>query len=180
MRQALIAIVLFVLGAAGFGAAAVYSGVYDISATDQHTAPVYWLMETAMRRSVKARAKAIAVPPLTDRALIARGFRRYREHCVQCHGAPGVAPIDAAKGMTPVPASLMETGRHWPSAEIYWVVKHGIKMTGMPAWEYRLSDDDLWATVAFVKELPRLSPLQYRRLEAPAAATGLGRDKGAP
>jgi mono/diheme cytochrome c family protein len=160
---------LFVLSgiaAAALAAAAItlYAGFYDISATDQHLAPTYWLLDTGMRESVKRRADEIAVPELENAE---RGFAIYRDHCAQCHGAPGVAPQPFALGMTPAPANLAYTAAHWKPAELFWATKHGIKMTGMPAWKYRLSDEDIWATVAFLKRLPLLSPVEYRELKAP-------------
>jgi mono/diheme cytochrome c family protein len=148
-------------------AAAFYAGVYDISATDQHLAPTYWLLDSGMRRSVRQRAADIAVPDLARPAQIERGLALFRQHCVQCHGAPGAAPEPFALGMTPAPANLAHTAREWAPAEVFWVVKQGIKMTGMPAWKYRMLDEDIWAIVSFMRELPGLSPEQYRALKAP-------------
>jgi mono/diheme cytochrome c family protein len=155
-------IALLGLAAAGGGAAFVWSGLYDISATDQHLPPVYWAIETTMKRSVERRGRSIQVPPLGTPEQVRRGLALYRVHCVQCHGAPGVAPAPFALGLTPLPAPLVQTGREWPPGQIYWVVKHGIKMTGMPAWEFRLSEEDLWAVVALVQRLPSFSPEDYR------------------
>ncbi|HWK71074.1 MAG TPA: c-type cytochrome [Burkholderiaceae bacterium] len=147
--------------AALLGGAAVYIGVYDVSATSQHTAFVYHLLETSLRRSVKLRTSGMEVPALDDRDRIINGFRHFRAQCVQCHGAPGVAPQPFALGLTPAPASLVDAARHWPAAEVYWIVRNGIKMSGMPAWQYRLSDDEIWDVVAFMKALPALSPADY-------------------
>ena len=160
---------LFVLGALGAaalaaGAVTLYAGFYDISATDQHLAPTYRLLDIGMRESVKRRADELEAPQLENAE---RGFAIYRDHCVQCHGAPGVAPQPFALGMTPTPANLAYTAAHWKPAELFWVTREGIKMTGMPAWKYRLSDADIWATVAFLKRLPLLSPVEYRELKAP-------------
>src|SRR5215216_4180178 len=81
------------------GAAFVYSGIYDISAVDQHTKPVYWLIELTMRRSVAVRAKQTETPDLTGAETIERGFATYVRNCEQCHGAPGVSPEPAALGL---------------------------------------------------------------------------------
>jgi mono/diheme cytochrome c family protein len=117
-----------------------------------------------MRRSVRRRAAEITVPDMTRPQMLERGLVLYRSHCVPCHGAPGVAPQPYALGMTPTPAALVHTARAWPPAEIFWVVKEGIKMTGMPAWKYRMSDDDIWAVVAFLPEMAHLTPRQYAAL----------------
>jgi mono/diheme cytochrome c family protein len=155
--------------AAAAAAGIFYAGLYDISATDQHLAPTYWLLDTGMRRSVKQRAARITVPDLDRPEQKQRGLALFRQHCVQCHGAPGVAPEPFALGMTPAPANLVYTAREWSPAELFWVVKEGIKMTGMPAWKHRLSDDDIWAIVSLMRELPRLSPETYRAMKAPPA-----------
>jgi len=150
------------LSLAGF--AVLYSGVYDVAATKQHSALLYWILDTGLRSSVRQRAGGISVPALSDTALIENGFRCFRDHCVQCHGAPGVAPDDVGKGLLPLPNNLVQTAREWPPAELYWVSKYGIRMTGMPAWGYRLADQELWAIVAFLKHMPLLAPKDYRAL----------------
>lgn len=165
MYRLLLATILVMLLALGAGLF-VHLGVYDVAATRQHTGPVYWLMETALLKSVQARAKGIAVPDLSDPDRIHRGLRLYQDHCRQCHGGPGVAPDALGLGMQPLPSNLVHTAREWEPGWIFWVVKHGVKMTGMPAWRYRLSDQDLWDIVAFVETLPGLSPEEYRRLVA--------------
>lgn len=160
-------ILLFILAISVVGAAAfVRLGFYDISATDQHLAPTYWLLDTTMKYSVKRRGERIDVPDLDDAAKIARGGSLYRAHCEHCHGAPGVAPEPFALGMTPAPVPLVHTARAWPPAEVFWVVKEGIKMTGMPAWKYRMTDADIWAVVAFLPAMARMTPQQYREMKS--------------
>jgi mono/diheme cytochrome c family protein len=145
------------------GAAFIYSGVYDISATEQHTVPVYWLIEATMRRSVHVRSSHTPVPDLSSATRVRRGLSLYHVHCERCHGGPGVAPESFALGLTPAPANLTDTARRWDAADIHWVVKYGIKMTGMPAWQYRLQESEIWDIVAFVhNDLRQLSPADYR------------------
>lgn len=155
----------FLAAAGAAGALVLYAGWYDISATDQHLAPTYWLLDTGMRRSVKLRARGIEVPDLNDPEKTRTGASLYRAHCQQCHGAPGIAPEPFALGMTPAPVPLTHTARTWSAAELFWVVKEGIKMTGMPAWKYRMSDAEVWAVVSFLPAMARLTPAQYAALE---------------
>ncbi len=159
------------------------TGVYNVAATEQHIEPTYRLLEIGMRASVRQRANAIAVPAIEDAATIASGYTLYREHCVQCHGAPGVAPAPFALGLNPPPANLAYTAREWPAQELYWVVKHGIRMTGMPAWDYRMSESELWAVVAFLRRMPLLTPDEYAKLqpdERNAAVAGSAPPPGRP
>lgn len=178
-RLAKILAVLAALAATAAGVV-IYAGWYDISATDEHLAPTYWLLDTAMRRSVRQRGADIPVPALEDPALVRRGIAVYRRHCVACHGAPGVAPEPFALGMTPTPANLAHTAREWPAGDIFWTIKNGIKMTGMPAFEFRMTHDELWATVAFLKQLPRISPQEYEALQPAPSPPGLAGETGEP
>jgi cytochrome c1 len=156
------AVAAFVILAGAFGAGVLYSGWYGVEATDQHLRPTFRLLDVGLRRSVERRASAIATPALNDPALLERGIACFRAHCEQCHGGPGVPRAEFAKGLLPVASSLSQASADWKPAELYWITRKGIKMTGMPAWEYRLDDGALWAVVAFLQVLPELSPARYR------------------
>lgn len=163
MRPRLI-IIAFVLTASAV-AGALYLGVYNVAASEGHSALVYHVLHYSMRRSVKSRAEDISVPgTLDDPQNISTGLRHYQRYCVQCHGAPGIAPDAIAIGMIPAPTNLVATARLWSPAELYWVIHHGIKMTAMPAWNYQMSESELWELVAFLKVLPTLSPSEYEQL----------------
>jgi mono/diheme cytochrome c family protein len=113
------------------------------------------------------RAREDAVPNLKEPQAVADGLRLYHANCEQCHGGPGVSPQPAALGLTPVPANLVETAQKWSAARLHWVVKNGIKMTGMPAWNYRMTDEEIWHVVAFITErLSYLTPQEYGALVA--------------
>lgn len=162
-------------------AAVVYSGIYDISATRQHLQPIHSLMEVAMRQSVRQHARTIEVPPLTDPQMALRGAATFQAQCVQCHGAPGVAQSAIGLSMQPLPGPLVDARQHWQPRELYWVVRHGIKMTGMPAWQYRLDDAQIWELVAFMQQLPQLDAAQYARwMESAPRASGRGAAAAAP
>lgn len=148
-------------GAAVTAVVVVAGGLYDVGATTQHTQPVYSLLETTMKRSVRQRAADIVPPPLSQPGLIARGAACYRDHCVQCHGGPGVAPGPVGMSMQPLPGPLLDASRRWHEREIYWITRHGIRMSGMPAWGMRLSEQELWAVVGFIARMPSLSPAEY-------------------
>jgi mono/diheme cytochrome c family protein len=143
------------------GIAILLSGAFSTAATEQHSAFTHWLLDTGLRYSVNANADDIVAPALTGAAMIERGRSCFRAHCVHCHGAPALAREPHGLGMMPIPNDLTESARDWPPAWLYYVTAKGVRMTGMPAWEFRLSDADLWATVAFLKELPTLSRADY-------------------
>ena len=163
--------VLAVLAALA-GGAVVYGGLYDVAATTQHFQPVYSLLETAMRHSVVRQARDIEAPAsLVSEASLRRGAACYRDHCVQCHGGPGVPRLAPGLGMQPLPSALNDPSPAWKPRELYWITRHGIRMTGMPAWKYRLADEDLWAVAGFLTVLPDLTPAAYAARIAAAEAT---------
>jgi mono/diheme cytochrome c family protein len=143
---------------------AIYAGLYNIAADVPHTQPVYWLFETLRERSVAARAPDIVVPnDLDDANRISRGAGQYAEMCSGCHLAPGMKRTEISRGLYPRAPEL----RHRTDlslAEQFWIVKHGVKMTGMPAWGVTHDDQLLWDVVSFVRELPQLTPEQYDAL----------------
>ncbi len=170
---ATVAVTALLGAAAGF--AIVYGGLYNVASTEQHLQPTFSLLETAMRQSVRLRARGIETPPLADERMVLRGAACFRDKCVQCHGAPGVSQNDIGKSMQPLPGPLVDAHKRWEPRELYWLTKHGIKMSGMPAWEFRLTDDEMWSVVAFLQRLPDLNAAQYAQLSSamkPALTTG--------
>jgi mono/diheme cytochrome c family protein len=154
--------------AAAAGALVLYAGWYNIGATTQHWQPVYTVLERGMHHSVRHHARNIRAPDLGAQQTLRRGAAIYRDHCVQCHGAPGVAQAGIGRSMQPIPGPLVDASRRWKPREMYWITRHGIKMSGMPAWEFRMPDDDIWAVVAFLGRLPALSPEDYAQAAAEA------------
>lgn len=158
---------LAALGAAG-GVLILYGGYYNVGATRSHFQWVHSLLEIGLRESVRHHARDIAAPLNPGPAVVLRGAGLYRDNCVTCHGAPGVAQGDIGKSMQPIPGPLADAARRWRPNELYWITRHGIKMSGMPAWEFHLADDDIWSVVAFLTVLPTLSPPAYTALAVQA------------
>lgn len=164
----LVAGLIVVLG----GLAVIYSGLYDVAATGPDWAVTRWVLETARTRSIKARAAGIEAPHrLDDPATILIGVEHFAAHCAVCHGAPGVPKGDIAAGLNPLPPDLTHASTRYTSSELFWILKHGIKMTGMPAWSDH-SDEELWATVAFLQRLPDMSEQDYAKLVMASIAQG--------
>jgi mono/diheme cytochrome c family protein len=148
----------------GAAAVAIYAGLYNIAADVPHTQPVYWLFETVRERSVAARARDTVVPQdLDDANRISKGAGEYAEMCSGCHLAPGMKRTEISRGLSPRAPELRRKTDLTP-AEQFWIVKHGVKNTGMPAWGVTHQDELLWDVVAFVRKLPELTPEQYETL----------------
>ena len=119
----------------------------------------------ALDRSVEKRAPTETNPYAGNSAAIATGLDHYRENCVMCHGAPGVEAADLSKGIYPSAPSL-DKENDTSDGEFFWVVKHGIRMTAMPAFGPTHTDDDIWKIVAFIRQLPDLTPQERNSLRA--------------
>jgi mono/diheme cytochrome c family protein len=159
-----LAVVLVIIVVAGL--ASIYSGLYDVAATDPHWSATRWVLETVRTRSIEAHAPGIPVPPgLDDQAKILMGAEHFADHCALCHGAPGVPRDDIGQGLNPQPPDLAHISTHYTPSQLFWVLKRGIKMTGMPSWGDH-SDDELWAIVAFLEKLPGMSEQDYAKLVA--------------
>jgi mono/diheme cytochrome c family protein len=159
--EVLAAVVIFVLGVLAF----VYSGTYNVAATSPDSKIVQWLLSTTMDRSVAMHAdRSTAAPDLSDEQA-REGFRVYNQTCIICHGAPGKDPGDIGKGLNPEPPYLPDTAGEWNSAQLFWIIKNGIKMTGMPAFGPAHDDTEIWNLVAFVQKLPKMTPEQYSQME---------------
>lgn len=166
VRRILVALLSgLILLAVGLPLAA-YSGAYDVAASVPHRAVTEWLLDTAMVHSVQRRARKMTSEPpdLADPARIRRGASHYAVLCISCHGAPGVDPTDIGRGLNPAPPQLEDVASEWSAEELYWIVRHGIKFTGMPAFGSTQDEEKLWDIVALVKKLPELSPEEYRNL----------------
>jgi mono/diheme cytochrome c family protein len=145
----------------------VFSGFYDVSAASEDGGLIQWVLETtrsrSVHRAVEHAEEDMQVPRLDNPRLFLAGMVRYHELCVSCHGAPGVKVSATGQGLNPYPPELAGEGGDEP-AELFWVVKNGIKMTGMPAYGVTYGDEEIWEIVAFLKLMPELSPTEYEEL----------------
>jgi cytochrome c553 len=158
------AMVLLTLGGViGFLTAA--SGVVPVTASSGHFAVTEWFLQFAKKRSVATHTAGVA-PPASDAAwLVEKGAGHFETGCRPCHGAPDLPhPPRITRAMLPPPPSLAARAKEWQPEELFYIIKHGIKLTGMPAWPSPVRDDEIAAVVAFVREMPRLDAKTYRAL----------------
>jgi cytochrome c553 len=160
---------LILAGVACVAAVVVLSGAYNVAASARHFAITDWLIKLVLRRSIDTHSAGIEVPPLDEPGLARLGGLAFVTGCEPCHGGPGrpQGPIVAA--MYPAPPPLPGKVDDWSDAELYWIVRHGLKFTGMPQWTGSGRADEVWPVVAFLRELPRMTPAAYRELAAAAA-----------
>ncbi len=151
--------------------ALMYTGAFNVATAWRDPALLRWVLVTTRESSIQRRAQAVKPPALEGAARIDNGFRGYREACAVCHGSPGGERSALAKGLNPEPPDLTKDQDHMSAAELFWVIKNGVRMTGMPAWGPSRSDQELWDIVAFLRALPNMSAAEYRELDRRLAAT---------
>jgi cytochrome c553 len=165
------------LGALVVAALVVLSGVISVKASSGHFAATAWVLDLVKRRSVAVRAIGIETPSLDEPSLVRLGAAHFERGCRGCHGAPGEPRPAVPARMTPHPPDLAGQVGRWRSRELFYLVAHGVKLTGMPAWPSPGRTDEAWAVVAFLQRLPGLDRTAYRQLSgAEDVATSLRGD----
>ena len=163
-RQRLIGAGLFIAAAGVAGSLLVLSGLIPVKASSGHFAITRWFLEFSMSRGFSTQSLGVKVPELDDPAKVLKGAGKYETTCRPCHGSPELRHPRVAAAMTPTPPYLPEVLSQWTPAELFAIVKHGVKFTGMPAWPTQKRDDEVWAMVAFLQRLPELDAAEYHEL----------------
>lgn len=138
-----------------------YSGLVNVAAVGKEGNISKWFLTSVRDKSIGSRSGDIAVPALTDSSLLAKGFDYYNEMCVTCHGAPGHEPDELAQGLNPPAPLFAHTPSTRSAAETFWIIKNGIKMTGMAAFGPTHSDSLIWGMAAVVRQLASMTPEMY-------------------
>ncbi|WP_153133020.1 c-type cytochrome [Dechloromonas hortensis] len=168
MKQFLFGAVSVVSLGAIAGYALIQSGSIDFAADSAHSPSIIKFIEWAREQSVAKQAKDIILPTdLASEERIRRGAGNYEAMCVGCHLSPGVEDSEIRKGLYPSPLNLSLAGAAAEEQETdvrrFWIIKHGIKGSGMPAWAKGGMDDEaIWDLTAFIKILPKLSATDYQ------------------
>ena len=152
------------------GAVYFFGGFFSVSAADGGNAAVSWALENVREASIDKHYQAPSPPSwLRDNKTVQTGAHEFAEEgCVNCHGAPGHKPDRFAKGMDPNPPDLGEATKDDPPAKVFWTIKNGIRMTGMPAFGGHMKDDEIWRAVAFAQHMTGVTPEQYKQWSAQA------------
>ncbi|MEK8095441.1 cytochrome c [Methylocystis sp. IM3] len=167
MKFALGFIVAVVVIAVG---AAITALFYDVAASAPEPEAVSSILHSVMRHSVQARAAAAGRESWSP-AELQKGFEEYDEMCVICHSAPGKERTPISKGLQPQPPDLAKASTQWTTAQLFWIISNGVRMTGMPAFGRTHGDAEIWNIVGFVRLLPKIPAQTYRDMESRAAAT---------
>jgi mono/diheme cytochrome c family protein len=171
---------LLVLAIVGIASAAtvLYSGIVNVAADEPHSPMVYWMLEQVRENSIEKASENIKVPNLDDPEMLLSGGVDYNFMCSSCHLKPGQKESDMSVGLYPAPPNLSveheehqdenkhDEDKNAEARKHFWLIKHGVKASGMPAWGKTHDDKRIWAMVAFIQKLPELTPEQYQILTA--------------
>jgi mono/diheme cytochrome c family protein len=161
-----LAIIVGVLAAVFF-----FGGFYSVAATQEDPGIVKWVLKKVRTASINRHATERPTIALDDPAVVQAGARAFLARgCVHCHGAPGVEWSKFSEGMRPDPPDLKDVAKEDEPQYVFWVIKNGINMTGMPSFARAGVDDkEIWTIVAFVKKLPSVSDGDFKAWTAPGA-----------
>jgi mono/diheme cytochrome c family protein len=175
MKLLIIVALIAISGVAAF----IYSGIFNIAADDPHWPVTFKILTTVRDRSVKARSAVLTPPDLSSEARVKLGAGNYDAMCTGCHLGPGMEESELSLGLYPNPPSWRDLGKI-DSRQAFWAIKHGIKMSGMPAWGKSMGDGHIWNIVAFVQKLPHLTPDSYHELVASSGGHKHDNDEAEP
>lgn len=168
MKRFLMGVLTTLVMGVAVGGAAVYSGMFNVSADTPHSQLVHRVIVTAREQSIDRHARDLTVPAnLSDAERVRRGAGNYAAMCVECHLAPGKTDSEIRMGLYPQPPDLARPDATTAdlAARQFWIIKHGLKASGMPAWSKGgIEDEAIWDLVAFLQRMPTLSPTQYLAL----------------
>lgn len=147
------------------GGTVIGSGMYNIAANDKHWDITTSMIEVMRDKSIETRSKELQAPNLDNKDRIARAAPNYAAMCATCHLSPGVDKSELYEGLYPQPVVFTKvTVPTRQPEETFWIIKNGLKMTGMPAWGLYNSDDQIWDLVAFVNTVNEMSAEEYQKL----------------
>ncbi|MBW8072107.1 MAG: cytochrome c [Ferrovum sp.] len=163
IKTGLVLLLMFILGLGLF----INSGRYNPGADSPHWKITYAIFQSTRERSVEHHASEVVLPAnLDDAQLILKGAGQYAAMCTHCHLAPGMKNSEIRLGLYPEPPNLSKV--KVDPREAFWVIKHGLKMTAMPAWGIGHDDATIWSMVAFLQKLPGMTSAQYHEMVAKA------------
>jgi cytochrome c553 len=148
-----------------------WSGLFNVAASTGHWRISDVVVHWVMRNSVRTHAWLEGAPErVRDDSGLVSAAGQFAQACASCHGAPGVKPLPAMQGATPAAPHLPDHLHEWTDAKLFWIIKHGVKLTGMPAWAGQDRPDEIARMVAFVRRLETMTPAEYQALTGAAGA----------
>ena len=161
VRGFIAGVIASILIAAIIAYAVLKSGLIPANADANPGGLELWAAGTSLDATLRKEAPRAPNPVALNDANLIEGVNLYGQHCAICHGTAAgessASPI--AKGLYPAPPQLAAEGvEDDPDGVSYWKIKHGIRLTGMPAWGRSLTDRQIWTLALFLKHMDKLPP----------------------
>ncbi|MGY6554962.1 MAG: c-type cytochrome [Wenzhouxiangella sp.] len=166
IKHALLTLVLTAVIGLFVAAWIIVGGRFDVSVAAQLPQPIHDLIHQTRVNAVRREARGLQAPAvdLDDEVLLRSAALRFQTLCADCHHPPGGQPASLAQSLNPIPANLTEAARKRSLEELFWVTKHGIRMSAMPAWGNHHGDEALWTLAAFIQRFPAMTAVDYQNL----------------
>jgi hypothetical protein len=141
-----------------------FGGFYSVAGTAEEPGVVAWALINVRQASIDRHATDQPPISLDDPANVQAGARAFAARgCTNCHGGPGVGWAKFSEGLRPDPPDLKDIAKEREPRQLFWVVKNGIKMTGMPSFgSTGVPDQEIWTIAAFIKKLPSVSDADFK------------------
>jgi mono/diheme cytochrome c family protein len=160
------------------GAIALAAGVYgyarlgflDLRADQEPSALEKNIAGAAMDRSTERHAPQQKNPLQPTQENLLAGARLYRAKCSDCHGSPANPRSDYGRSFYPRVPQFMKEAPDMPENENFYLIKHGVRWTAMPAWGHVMTDTEIWQVVTLLSRLEKLPPEVIEELNKPIAA----------
>lgn len=146
------------------GVLVIASGIVPVKASSRHWPITHWILKFASGRSIAFHSSSIPLPPLDSPEGVRLGAATFRSNCAWCHGSPLEPQPVVTASMTPPPPSLWQAASRWEPQELFYIAKHGIKFTGMPAWPTQKRDREIWPLISFLQKLKDMTADDYQAL----------------
>ena len=158
---AIVVVVLLVIAAAL--AVMVRSGV---SARTPPTMPETLIATAARRLAIPMAARRLRNPLPVSAAVLAEGRDHFADHCATCHANDGSGNTEIGPALYPKAPDMRGPGtQELSDGELFYIIKNGVRMTGMPAWGGDGDDFDNWKLVHFIRHLPKITPAEIEEMK---------------
>jgi thiosulfate dehydrogenase len=171
MRNFLFGIIFTLLVALVGGYLYVKKGYIDFGADQQPSFLERHFAMTAVDASTDRRAPDVKNPVSPTEENLVAGAQLYVNHCAGCHGVPSNRDGQFGKSFFPTVPAFFKDAPDMPENQNFYIVEHGVRWSGMPAWNQTLSDAQVWQLVTFMSNIEKLPPRALSVFEPASPAT---------
>jgi mono/diheme cytochrome c family protein len=171
MKGFLLGIVTTLLVLVGIAMFVAKTGRVNFSADQPPSQTEKHLAMSAVDASTDRHAPEVKNPLQVNEANLASGAELYMNHCAGCHGLPSNPDSSFAKAFNPPVPVFFKEAPDMAENQNFYIIQHGIRWSGMPAWGSSLSETQIWQLVTFLGNVEKLPPPALKKLEVQPGTT---------